>query len=93
ELPQTSSEEMLFSSARTSMTQGSVILLQASILPVEIAPGLSASPAELLALLNQTAVIQLALEPASGLNIDRSIVYGVDLARLYQAITGIRLTP
>lgn len=93
ELPKSSSEEALFSSARTSMSQGSVILLQASILPVEIAPGLTASPAELLALLNQTAVIQLVLEPASGLNIDQSILYGVDLARLYQAITGIRLTP
>ncbi|MBI4772362.1 MAG: hypothetical protein HY784_18535, partial [Chloroflexi bacterium] len=94
ELPaSTSDQELLFSNARTTSQQGSVILLQASVEPLEIAPGLFASPAEILALLNQTAVIHLALEPAGGLHLDHSVVYGVDLARLYEAITGITLRP
>ena len=84
-----------FLPARTTVTlqQNSVILLEVPVTPVEIAPGLIASPAELLALLNQTAVIHLVLEPAGGLTIRIESVPAVDLAELYQSITGYQLNP
>ena len=78
-----------FLPARTTVSQqqSSVILLEAPVTPLEIAPGLVASPAELLALLNQTAVIHLALEPADGLTIRVEAIPAVDLAELYESIT------
>jgi Flp pilus assembly protein CpaB len=84
-----------FLTARTTVSgqQNSVVLLEAPVTPLEIAPGLVASPAELLALLNQTAVIHLALEPADGLTIRVEAVPAVDLAQLYQSITGYQLNP
>jgi Flp pilus assembly protein CpaB len=84
-----------FLTARTtvSLQQASVVLLEAPVTPIEIAPGVLASPAELLALLNQTAVIHLALEPADGLTIRVEAVPGVDLAELYQGMTGYQLNP
>jgi len=69
-----------------------VILLQASILPTEIAPGVFASPAEILALLNNVATIHMVLEPASGVTFDINAP-GIDLAKLYEAITGYKLIP
>jgi hypothetical protein len=69
-----------------------VILLQASILPIEIAPGVFASPAEILALLNNVATIHMALEPASGVTFDINAP-GIDLAKFYEAITGYKLIP
>ena len=50
-----------------------------------------ASPAELLALLNQTAVIHLVLEPADGISIRVDALPAIDLANLYEAITGYDL--
>ena len=88
-----SSSSFLPAYSSASQQQNSVILLEAPVTPVEIAPGLVASPAELLALLNQTAVIHLALEPANGLTIRVEAVPAVDLAELYQAITGYQLNP
>jgi Flp pilus assembly protein CpaB len=84
-----------FLPARTTVTlqQNSVILLEVPVTPVEIAPGLIASPAELLALLNQTAIIHLVLEPANGLTIRVEAVPAVDLAELYESITGYQLNP
>jgi len=49
--------------------------------------------AELLALLNQTAVIHLALEPANGLSIRVEAVPAIELAELYQGMTGYHLNP
>jgi hypothetical protein len=69
-----------------------VILLQASILPTEIAPGVFASPAEILALLNNVATIHMVLEPASGVTFDINAP-GIDLAKFYEAITGYKLIP
>jgi Flp pilus assembly protein CpaB len=88
-----SSSSFLPAYSSASQQQNSVILLEAPVTPVEIAPGLVASPAELLALLNQTAVIHLALEPSDGLTIRVEAVPAVDLAELYQAITGYQLNP
>lgn len=95
ELPTASDESELFASARTSqMAQsGSVILLEAPLKPVQIAPGYSISPAELLALLNEVATIHLVLEPSDGLSIETSTLEPVDLASLYERITGFELTP
>jgi len=82
-----------FLPARTtaSQQQSSVVLLEAPLTPVEIAPGVLASPAELLALLNQTAVIHLALEPADGLSIRVEALPAVDLSTLYEGLTGYDL--
>lgn len=84
-----------FLPARTTVSQqsSSVVLLEAPITPIEIAPGVLASPAELLALLNQTAVIHLALEPADGITIRVDAVPAIDLSELYQGITGYQLNP
>ena len=94
EAPTTSGSDS-FLTARTTASeqQNSVVLLEAPVTPIEVAPGVLASPAELLALLNQTAVIHLALEPADGLTIRVDAVPAVDLAELYQAITGYHLNP
>ena len=88
-----SSSSFLPAYSSASQQQNSVILLEAPVTPVEITPGLVASPAELLALLNQTAVIHLALEPAGGLTIRVEAIPAVDLAELYQSITGYQLNP
>ncbi len=95
ELPTASGEAELFASARTSqMAQsGSVILLEAPLSPVQIGPGYQVCPAELLALLNQVATIHLILEPSDGLSIEISTLEPVDLANLYEHITGYELNP
>jgi Flp pilus assembly protein CpaB len=86
-----SSDSFLPARTTVNLQQNSVILLEAPVTPVEVAPGLLVSPAELLALLNQTAVIHLALEPAGGLSIRVEAVPAVDLAELYESITGYDL--
>ena len=93
ELPQTDGQDQFFADARTSQSsqEGSVILLEAPVKPIPVAPGLSVSPAELLALLNKVATIHLVLEPAEGLSITVSSVEPVDLAKLYESITGYDL--
>jgi hypothetical protein len=63
--------------------QNSVILLQAPLAPIEVAPGLSMSPAELLALLDEKATIHLALEPRGGLDAQATSTIGVQLADVY----------
>ncbi len=84
-----------FLPARTtaSLQDESVILLEAPILPIEVAPGVEVSPAELLALLNQTAVVHLALEPADGLSIRVETLPALDLAELYESLSGRHLIP
>ncbi len=93
ELPTTSGEAELFANARTSQVaqSGSVILLEAPLAPVQIASGYQVSPAELLALLNQVATIHLVLEPSAGLEIETATLEPVDLAKLYENITGYSL--
>ncbi len=77
----------------TNLQDESVILLEVPVTPIEINPGLVISPAELLALLNQTAVIHLALEPADGLSIRVETFPTVDLAELYESLSGRHLIP
>lgn len=95
ETPLVNGEQDPFAPARTttSLREGSVILLEAPLTPLEIATGLVVRPAELLALLNQTATIHLALEPAQGLSIRLEALPAADLARLYESLTGLDLRP
>lgn len=88
-------EADLFASARTSQAaqSSSVILLEVPLSPMAIAPAYSVSPAELLALLNQVAIIHLVLEPAGGLSIEVASLAPVDLANLYEQISGYELNP
>ena len=92
EVSSTSSDGYLPARTSSSSQSDNVILLQASILPTEIAPGVSASPAEVLALLNNVATIHMVLEPASGITLDIHAP-GIDLAKLYEALTGYKLIP
>ena len=59
-----SSDSFLPARTSASQQQSSVILLEAPLTPVEIAPGVVASPAELLALLNQ--ILTTTIEEAEG---------------------------
>jgi hypothetical protein len=92
EVGTTGSDSYLPVRTTASSQSDNVILLQASIVPTEIAPGVPASPAEVLALLNDVATIHMVLEPASGLTFDVNAP-GIDLAKLYEAITGYKLVP
>ncbi len=92
EVSSTASDGYLPARTTASSQSDNVILLQASILPTEIAPGVSASPAEVLALLNDVATIHMVLEPASGVTFNVNAP-GIDLAKLYEAITGYKLVP
>jgi Flp pilus assembly protein CpaB len=86
ELPAGSSEEQLYSSARTTMAaQGSsVIVLDVPTNPVEVAPGLRANPASILAALNKFGALHLALEPAAGLQ--NSDIVTLNLGDLYESL-------
>jgi Flp pilus assembly protein CpaB len=87
-----SSTAFLPAETSSQQQQNNVVLLEASILPTEIAPSVIASQAETLALLNDKASIHLVLDPAAGIQPDTK-AEGVNLAEIYQAITGIKLQP
>ena len=91
--PSGSGDAFLPARTSTNLQDSSVILLEAPLTPVEIARGVVVSPAELLALLNQTAVIHLALEPAGGLTISLQSLPAADLAQLYESLSGRHLNP
>ena len=90
ELPAGSSEEQLYSSARTTMAaQGSsVIVLDVPTGIVQVAPGLRADPVALLAALNQYGSLHLALEPAAGLQPDDVVT--LNLGDLYELLNQAR---
>jgi Flp pilus assembly protein CpaB len=89
----TSSSDGYLPARTTAASQSdNVILLQASTVRTEIAAGVLASPVEVLALLNQVATIHMVLEPAAGVTFELNAP-GIDLAKLYEAITGYRLIP
>ena len=64
---------------RSLSAREGVVLLEAPVEPVEIAPGLRISPVELLALLDAKARIHLALEPPEG---GAPVSVGVTLERI-----------
>ncbi len=92
ELPAGSSEEQLFSSARTSASaqEGSVIVLDVPTGLIEVTPGFKVDPATLLAALDQYGIIHLALEPNTGLNLDVSDVITLNLGELYTEMNDYR---
>ena len=92
EVPQsTGGDAFLPARTSTNLQDTSVILLEAPLTPIEITGGVVVSPAELLALLNQTAVIHLALEPAGGLTINVQTLPSADLSKLYETLSGYDL--
>ena len=90
ELPPGSSEEQLYSSARTTMAaQGnSVIVLDVPTAAIEVVPGLKVNPASLLAALNKYGTLHLALEPAAGLKTNDIVT--LNLGDLYESLNKVR---
>lgn len=87
EVPQDKTGDLSPVRSSVGSQQSSVILLQAPLAPVEVAPGQRMSPAELLALLDEKASIHLALEPRDGLPTDIGVT-GVQLADVYGLLIG-----
>ncbi len=92
EIPAGASQEELFSAARTSDSaqEGSVIVLDVPTGLVEVTPGFKVDPATLLAALDQYGIIHLALEPASGLELDVVDVITLNLGDLYNEMNEYR---
>ena len=92
EIPAGASQEELFSAARTSASaqEGSVIVLDVPTGLVEVTPGFKVDPATLLAALDQYGIIHLALEPASGLELDVVDVITLNLGDLYNEMNDYR---
>ncbi|MGB5844509.1 MAG: SAF domain-containing protein [Anaerolineales bacterium] len=92
EIPAGASQEELFSAARTSASaqEGSVIVLDVPTGLVEVTPGFRVDPATLLAALDQYGMIHLALEPASGLDLDVVDVITLNLGELYNEMNDYR---
>ena len=92
EIPAGASQEELFSAARTSASaqEGSVIVLDVPTGLVEVTPGFWVDPATLLAALDQYGIIHLALEPASGLELDVVDVITLNLGELYNEMNDYR---
>ena len=88
EIPADSSEELLFSSARSSMAsqEGSVIVLDVPTGTLEISPGYRVDAVSLLAALNQYGTIHLALEPTGGLALDVVDATTLNMGELYEEI-------
>lgn len=69
----------------TGAQQNNVVLLAAPLAPIEVVPGVTMSPVELLALLDERATIHLALEPREGLDRTATTI-GVQLADVYDLL-------
>ena len=88
EVPQDQTGQLSPVRASASAQQNSIVLLQAPLAPVEVAPGVRLSPAELLALLDEKATLHLALEPRDGLTAQSLPTIGVQLADVYALLIG-----
>jgi Flp pilus assembly protein CpaB len=88
EVPQDQTGQLSPVRASASAQQNSIVLLQAPLAPVEVAPGVRLSPAELLALLDEKATLHLALEPRDGLTDQVKNTIGVQLADVYALLIG-----
>ncbi len=88
EVPQDQTGQLSPVRASASAQQNSIVLLQAPLAPVEVAPGVTMSPAELLALLDEKATLHLALEPRDGLTDQVKNTIGVQLADVYALLIG-----
>jgi Flp pilus assembly protein CpaB len=93
EVPQDKTGDLSPVRSSVGNQQNSVILLQAPLDPIEVAPGQWMSPAELLALLDEKAAIHLALEPREGVTTAINAT-GVQLADVYALLIGnVPVTP
>ena len=72
--------------ATTSQQQNSVIVLEVTVAPIEIAPGYKVSPAELLALLNEKGKLHFFLQPTA--KTTNPATAGVDAQELLQKFYG-----
>ena len=92
EIPAGASQEELFSAARSSASaqEGSVIVLDVPTGLVEVTPGFKVDPVTLLAALDQYGIIHLALEPASGLDLDVVDVITLNLGEFYNEMNDYR---
>ena len=86
ELPPGSGNDQMFASATTSQSaqSGSVVVLDVPLQPVEIKPGLMVNPTTLIAALNEYGKLQLAIEPAGGLQTGEILT--LNLGEMYQAL-------
>ena len=62
-----------------------MVLLAAPVAPIEVVKGVTMSPVELLALLDEKATLHLALEPRQGLSGTVTTI-GVQLADVYDLL-------
>jgi len=86
ELPPGSGNDQMFASATTSQSaqSGSVVVLDVPLQPVELKPGLMVNPTTLIAALNEYGKLQLAIEPAGGLQTGEILT--LNLGEMYQAL-------
>jgi len=86
ELPASSTQEQLFSSARTvsAAQDGSVIVLDVPSTPVEVVPGFKVNPTTLIVALSKYGSLYLTLEPANGFQAPDILT--LNLADLYDAM-------
>lgn len=90
ELPANSTQEQLFSSARTvaAAQDSSVVVLDVPTAPIELVPGMKVNPATLIVALSKYGSLYLSLEPASGFKSPE--VLTLNLADLYNAMNDNR---
>jgi hypothetical protein len=86
ELPPGSGNDQMFASATASQSaqSGSVVVLDMPLQPVEIRPGLMVNPTTLIAALNEYGKLQLAIEPAGGLQTGE--ILALNLGEMYQVL-------
>jgi Flp pilus assembly protein CpaB len=86
ELPNSSTQEQLFASARTvsAAQEGNVIVLDVPATPIEIVPGLPVNPTTLIVALSKYGSLYLTLEPADGFQAPDILT--LNLADLYDAM-------
>ena len=86
ELPSSTSQEQLFASARTvsAAQEGSVIVLDVPVTPIELVTGLKVNPSTLIVALSKYGSLYLTLEPAGGFK--SPDILTLNLADLYDAM-------
>jgi Flp pilus assembly protein CpaB len=90
EVPANSTQQQLFSSARTVVAaqDSSVVVLDVPTVPIELVPGMKVNPATLIVALSKYGSLYLSLEPASGFKSPE--VLTLNLADLYNAMNDNR---
>jgi hypothetical protein len=86
ELPASSTQDQLLASARTvsAAQDGSVIVLDVPVAPIELVPGMKVNPTTLIVALSKYGSLYLTLEPAGGFK--SPDILTLNLADLYDAM-------